>query len=80
MALLFILHVASLGTSLISTLVLYECASPDVTFTLVNGNEVGTELSGSQLPLRSHISRSSCLKNPGERNDVLESSIRLQNV
>ena len=29
---------------------------------------------------RSHISRSSCLKNPGERNDVLQFSIRVQNV
>ena len=27
---------------------------------------------GSQLPQRGQISRASCLKNPGERNDVLE--------
>ena len=59
---LFILRVASLG----SCLVLCECATPDVTSTLVNCNAVG-----SPLPHRSHISRSSRLKNPGERNDVL---------
>ena len=68
---LFILRVVSLG----SCLVLCECATPDVTSTLVNCNEVG-----SQLPHRSHISGSSCLKNQGERNYLLESSIRLQNV
>ena len=69
---LFILRVASLG----SCLVLYECATPDVTSTLVNCNEVG-----SQLPHRTHISRSSRLKNPGERNDdVLGFSIRVLNV
>ena len=68
---LFTLRVASLG----SGLVLCEGATPDVTSTLVNCNEVG-----SQLPHRSHISRSSCLKNPGERNDVLESSVCVQNV
>ena len=58
-----------------SCLVLYECATPDVTSTLVNCNEVG-----SPLPHRSHISRASRLKNPGERNDVLEFSIRVLNV
>ena len=63
---LFILRVASLG----SCLVLCEGATPDVTSTLVNCNEFD-----SQLPHRSHISRSSCLKNPGERNDLLEFSI-----
>ena len=69
---LFILRVASLG----SCLVLYECATPGVTSTLVNCNELG-----SPLPHRSHISRSSRLKNPGERNDdVLELSIRVLNV
>ena len=68
---LFILRVASLG----SCLVLYECATPDIISTLVNCNEVG-----SPLPHRSHISRSSRLKNPGERNDVLEFSIRMLNV
>ena len=68
---LFILRVASLG----SCLVLCECATSEVTSTLVNCNEVG-----SQLPHRTLISRSSCLKKPGERNDVLEFSIRLQNV
>ena len=57
--------------SLSSCLVLCEGATPDVTSTLVNCNELG-----SQLPHRSHISMSSCLKNPGERNDVLEPSIR----
>ena len=44
-------------------------------FHTFNCNEVG-----SPLPHRSHISRSSCLKNPGERNDVLEFSIRVLNV
>ena len=68
---LFILRVASL----VSCFVLCECATSEVTSTLVNCNEVG-----SQLPQRTLISRSSCLKNPGERNDVLEFSIRLQNV
>ena len=68
---LFIRRVASFG----SCLVLCECATPEVTSTLVNCNEVG-----SQLPHRTLISRSSYLKKPGERNDVLEFSIRLQNV
>ena len=68
---LFILRVASLG----SCLVLCECATSEVTSTLVNCNEVD-----SQLPHRTLISRSSCLKKPGERNDVLQFSIRLQNV
>ena len=68
---LFILRVASLG----SCLVLYECATPDITSTLVNCNEAG-----SPFPHRSRISRSSRLKNPGERNDVLEFSIRVLNV
>ena len=63
------------GFSLGSCLVLCECATPEVTSTLVNCNEVG-----SQLPHRTLISRSSCLKKPGERNGVLEFSIRLQNV
>ena len=61
---LFTLRVASLG----SCLVLCECATPDVMATCVHRKEVG-----SHLPHRSHISRSSCLKRPGERNDVLES-------
>ena len=60
---LFILRVASL----VSCLVLCECATSEVTSTLVNCNEVGC-----QLPHRTLISRSSCLKKPGERNDVLE--------
>ena len=68
---LFILRVASLG----SCLVLRECATPEVTSTPENCNEVG-----SQLPHRTLISRSSCLKKPGERNDVLEFSIRLRNA
>ena len=35
---------------------------------------------GSQLPLRAHISRASCLKNPGpaEPNDILVFSARVQ--
>ena len=67
---LFILRMVSLGSCVV---VLCEGAtrSPVVTSTLVNCNEVG-----SQLPHRSHSSMSSCLKNPGERNDVLDSSIR----
>ena len=70
---LFILRGASLG----SCLVLCECATPEVTSTIVNCNEVT-----SQLPHRSHISRSSYFKNPapGERNYVLEFSIRVLNV
>ena len=68
---LFILRVASLG----SCLVLCECATPDVTSTLHNCTVVG-----SRLPPQISLSRSLCLKNPGEQNDVLESSIRLQNV
>ena len=55
--------------------VLCERATSEVTSTLVNCNEVGC-----QLPHRTLISRSSCLKKLGERNDVLEFSIRLQNV
>ena len=63
---------ASLG----SCLVLCEGATPDVTSTLVNCNEVG-----SQLPHRYHISKSSCLKNPGDRNDInMEFRVRVQNV
>ena len=68
---LFILRMACLG----SCLVMREGVTPDVTSTLVNRNEVG-----SQLPHRYHISRSSCLKNPGERNYVLEFSVCVQNV
>ena len=68
---LFILRVASLG----SCLVLCECVTPDVTSTLANCNEVG-----SQLPHRYHISRSSCLRNPGDRNDILEFRVHVQNM
>ena len=42
---------------------------------LDNCNDVG-----SQLPHRAHISRASCLKNPGERNDILEFCVHVQNV
>ena len=48
-----------------------EGATPDFQ---TNCNEVG-----SQLPHNAHISTVSCLINPGERNYVLEVSVRLQN-
>ena len=57
---LFTLHVASLG----SCLEMCEGATPDVTATSVNCNEVD-----GHLPHISHISRSSCLKRPGAKND-----------
>ena len=56
---LFTLRVASLGSC-----GMCEGATPEVTATRVNCNEVG-----SHLPHRSHISRSSYLKRPGEKND-----------
>ena len=46
-----------------------------LTSKLDNCNEVG-----SQLPHNAHISMVSCLNNPGERNDVLEDSVHVQNV
>ena len=46
-----------------------------LTSKLDNCNEVG-----SQLPHSARISTASCLNNQGERNDVLEVSVRVQNV
>ena len=69
-AALFNMRVTSLG----SFIVLCEGSTPDATSTLVNCHDEAC----SQCPHRSHISTR--LKNPGEQNDVLESSVRGQNV
>ena len=66
---LFILRVASLGSSL----VLCGGANPDFTSTLVNCNEVGSQLPHIYITLAG-------LNNPGKHNDVLEFSVRVQNV
>ena len=66
---LFILHVASMHRA-----VCFEGAT-QLTSKLDNCNEVGT-----QLPHSAHISTASCLNDSGERNDVLEVSVRIQNV
>ena len=67
---LFTLRVSSLG----SCLGLCEGATPEVTATRVNCNEVG-----SHPPHRSHISRSSYLKRQARKmTDVLNFSIRVQ--
>ena len=66
---LFILHVASLMPPVVCLKVRLPTSKLD------NYNEVG-----SLLPHNAHISTASCLNNPGERNDVLEVSVCIQNV
>ena len=66
---LFILHVASSMPRVVCLKVRLPTSKLD------NCNEVG-----SQLPHNAHISTASCLNNPCGQNDVLEVSVRVQNV
>ena len=66
---LFILHVASMQRA--------ECLDHA---TPVLPNLIIAMKSVSQLPHNAHISTASYLNNPGERNDVIEVNVRVQNM